>query len=192
MLEELASWMNVRHAPGVHDAMVHAVEELLAEPVTDEAAASFEGFFASEQTRLLRAVYLLTGNVQEAEEIVQDAFMAVWERWDRVRAMDEPVGYLYRAALNRHRSKVRRALRAARRAIGAAEGADLFAAADERDALARAIATLTPRRREALVMVEVLGHNSTEAGALMGVSDVTVRRLVSEARAHLRGELGRR
>jgi DNA-directed RNA polymerase specialized sigma24 family protein len=146
--------------------MVHGAEDLLAEPVTDEAASSFEVFFASEQTRLLRAVYLLTGNVQEAEEIVQDTFMAVWERWDRVRAMDEPVGYLYRAALNRHRSKLRWTLRAARRAIGAAEGGDLFAAADERDALARAIATLTPRRREALVMVDLLGHNSAEAGAL--------------------------
>jgi RNA polymerase sigma factor (sigma-70 family) len=170
--------------------MVRRLEELLAEPVTDEAASSFEAFFASEHVRLLRAVYLLTGNVQEAEEIVQDTFMAIWERWHRVRVMDEPVGYLYRAALNRHRSRLRRALRAARRAIGAAEGADLFAAADEREALARAISTLTPRRREALVVVELLGHNSAEAGALMGVSDVTVRRLVSEARAHLRRELG--
>jgi RNA polymerase sigma factor (sigma-70 family) len=166
------------------------VEELLAEPFAEEAASSFEGFFASEQTRLLRAVYLLTGNVQEAEEIVQDAFLAVWERWDRVRTMDEPVGYLYRTALNRHRSKVRRALRAARRAIGAAEGSDLFAAADERDAIARALATLTPRRREAVVLVELLGYDSVSAGRAMGVTDVTVRRLASEARAHLRSELG--
>jgi RNA polymerase sigma factor (sigma-70 family) len=190
MIGELASRVNAGHARSVHGVMVRGAEDLLAEPVTDEAAFSFEAFFTSEQTRLLRAVYLLTGNVQEAEEIVQETFMAVWERWDRVRTMDEPVGYLYRAALNRHRSKVRRALRGARRAIGAAEGADLFAAADERDVLARAIATLTPRRREALVIVELLGHNSAEAGTLMGVSDVTVRRLVSEARRHLRHELG--
>jgi DNA-directed RNA polymerase specialized sigma24 family protein len=80
----------------------------------------------------------VTGNVQEAEEVAQDAFLAVWERWDRVRAMEEPTGYLFRTAMNRLRSLRRRAARAARRAIGRAEGGDPFAEADEREALARA------------------------------------------------------
>ena len=63
-------------------------------------------------------MYLVTGNAQEAEEMMQDAFGAVWERWDRVSVMDEPTGYLYRTAMNRFRSRLRRASRAARRAIG--------------------------------------------------------------------------
>lgn len=56
----------------------------------------------------------MTGNRQEAEEIMQDAFVAIWERWDRVGPMDDPTGYLYRTAMNRHRSGRRRAARAAR------------------------------------------------------------------------------
>jgi RNA polymerase sigma factor (sigma-70 family) len=122
--------------------------------------ASFEDFFEAEQPRLLRALYLVTGNLQEAEELMQDAFVAVWERWDRVAAMDEPVGYLYRTAMNRFRSRLRRVNRAARKVVGSAEGGDAFAAADERDALARALAALAERQRAALVLTELLGYGS--------------------------------
>jgi len=73
--------------------------------------------------------------------------------------------------------------------VGQAHGGDLFARADERDALARALATLSPRRREAIVLTELLGYGSAEAGSLMGIADVTVRRLNQEAREHLRREL---
>ena len=150
----------------------------------------FEDFFEAERGRLLRALYLLTGNREEAEEVLQDAFVAVWERWDRVQTMDDPTGYLYRTALNRHRSALRRAARAARRAVGQAEGGDLFAQADERDALARALAKLSPRRREAIVLTELLGYDSPGAARVMGITDTTVRRLTQQARERLRDDLG--
>jgi RNA polymerase sigma factor (sigma-70 family) len=150
------------------------------------APVAFEEFFEAERRRLVRALFLLTGNAEEAEEIQQDAFLAVWERWERVAEMENPTGYLYRTALNRHRSLVRRAARAARRATGLAHGGDAFAEADERDALAHALTTLTPRRRQAIVLTELLGYGSADAGRAMGVSDVTVRRLVQEARDGIR------
>ena len=153
------------------------------------APASFEAFFEAEHGRLLRALYLVTGNAQEAEELMQDAFVAVWERWDRVSAMDEPTGYLYRTAMNRFRSRLRRASRAARRAIGSDEGRDAFAAADERDAVARAMGRLPERQRSAIVLTELLGYDSEEAGRILGVKDVTVRSLASQARAALRTHL---
>lgn len=153
------------------------------------AVRSFESFFEAEHDRLLRALYLVTGNAEEAEELMQDAFVAVWERWDRVGAMDEPTGYLYRTAMNRFRSRLRRAARATRRVVGAAEGGDAFAAAEERDAVARALARLPERQRAAVVLTELLGYDSTEAGRILGVKDVTVRSLASQARAVLRTEL---
>jgi RNA polymerase sigma-70 factor, ECF subfamily len=121
--------------------------------------------------------------------VLQDAFVAVWERWDRVGTMDEPVGYLYRTALNRYRSGLRRTARAARRAVGRAHGADLFAQADERVAVAQALARLSARRREAIVLTELLGYGSAEAGRIMGIADATVRRLAQDARAELRTAL---
>jgi RNA polymerase sigma factor (sigma-70 family) len=159
-----------------------------------EAAAegirpAFEGFFGSERASLLRALYLLSGNPEEAEEVMQDAFLAVWERWDRVAQMDDPVGYLYRAALNTQRNRVRRAMRVARRSVGRASGGDLFASIEERDALARALAELSPRRREAVVLTGFLDLSSQEAADRMGVTDVTVRRLAQDARQQLRRAL---
>lgn len=169
--------MNGSDARGVHGRMEATL-------VTTDLA--FEDFFEQERIRLLRALMVLCGNREEAEEILQDSFLALWERWDRISRLEDPAGYLYRTALNRHRSTVRRTLRAARRAVGLAHGGDLFSEADERDAVARALSELTPRRRQAVVLTEMLGYGSGEAARAMGVSDVTVRRLAQEARRHLR------
>lgn len=152
-------------------------------------SATFEVFFEEEHERLLRALYLVTGSVQEAEEIMQDAFVSVWEQWDRVGEMEDPTGYLYRTAMNRHRSRLRRASRVARRALSVAEGGDEFGRADERDALARALARLPARQRAAIVLTELLGYGSKEAAQVLGVRDVTVRSLASRGRAALREEL---
>jgi RNA polymerase sigma factor (sigma-70 family) len=167
-----------------------AVSERKIPAATGTPAESFEAFFDAEHTRLLRALYLVTGNVQEAEEVMQEAFLAVWERWDRVATIDEPTGYLYRTAINRFRSGLRRTARAARRVVGSVESADDFAAADERDAVARALAALPPRQRAAIVLTELLGYGSEDAGRILGVKDVTVRALTSRARATLRERLG--
>jgi RNA polymerase sigma factor (sigma-70 family) len=163
--------------------------ESIAASEATEGPIAFEGFFEAERTRLLRALYLLTGNREEAEEVHQEAFIAVWERWDRVGSMEDPTGYLYRTALNGYRSRLRRAGRAARRATGHAKGVDGFAEAEDRVEIARALAGLSPRRREAVVLTELLGYRSAEAGRLMGVADSTVRRLAANARDELRSML---
>lgn len=173
--------MNAEGTVGVHGGM-----DTTTAASAVSVAPAFEDFFETERRRLLRALVVMTGNPEEAEEVLQDAFIAVWERWDRVSSMDDPTGYLYRTAMNRHRSALRRATRAARRAVGQAHGGDLFADADERDAVARALATLTVRQRQAVVLTEMLGYGSAEAGAAMGIRDVTVRRLAQDGRARLR------
>ena len=48
---------------------------------------------------MFRRLCPVTGNRHEAEEVMQDAFLNVFERWDRVRQMDDPTGYL-RIAFN--------------------------------------------------------------------------------------------
>ncbi|MDP9342698.1 MAG: sigma-70 family RNA polymerase sigma factor [Actinomycetota bacterium] len=163
----------------------------VTERATEAATRSFEDFFRAEHARLLRALFLVTGNEGEAEDLMQEAFLKMWERWDRVRHLDDPTGYLYRTAMNAFRSRYRRAARAARRVVGMARGADAFEAADERDLVARALATLTPRQRAALVLTEMVGYDSEEAGRALGVKAVTARVLASQARAALRQVLER-
>ena len=51
---------------------------------------SFEDFFELEQERLLRLLWMVTGSLREAEDIVREAFLRVWERWNEVSAMESP------------------------------------------------------------------------------------------------------
>lgn len=131
---------------------MHESQSAVTEPFTtpDPADDTFEGFFEGNHARLLRGLYLVTGNAQEAEEIMQDAFLAVWERWDRIREMDDPTGYLFRTAMNRSRSRVRRGSRAARRTVGRLEGRDAFADVEDRETVGRALKAVSPRQRAAL------------------------------------------
>ena len=147
---------------------------------------TFETFFEQQYTNLLKAMYLVTGNRHEAEEITQDAFVRALERWDRVRKADNRAGYLYRIAVNLYRSKLRRLARGARKTPKPTPDADPFEAADDRDAVGRAMTSLSEGQREALVMVEWLGMTDEEAAAVLGISPVTVRVRRHRARANLR------
>jgi len=160
-----------------------------AEPEAGPAAVAsggFAEFFAAEYPRLLRVMYLVTGNRHEAEEITQDAFVRALERWDRVRAADNRPGYLYRIAVNLFRSKLRRVARAARKTLRPQAEADPFQAADERDAIARALVALPEGQREAVVMVEWLGMTDDEVGQILGISPITVRVRIHRARGTMR------
>lgn len=147
---------------------------------------TFEEFFESEQERLLKILWMVTGSLHEAEDIVQDAFIRLWDRWPEVAAMESPVGYLHRTAMNIFRNRYRRTKLALRKAVGFTDPPDAFLVIDDRVTVAGALATLTPRQRAALVLTEVLGYPSDEAGRMLGVGASTVRSLAHAARAALR------
>jgi RNA polymerase sigma factor (sigma-70 family) len=156
---------------------------------TLEASRSFESFYDAESRTLFRRLWLVTGNRAEAEEIMQDAFLTVWERWEQVGAMADPVGYLYRTAMNLFRRRYRRAALAIRRSIGLAPSNDDFANADDRETVRRVLSTLPPRQRAALVLTEMLGFSSNEAGRALGVQASTVRSLSRQGRESFRGAM---
>src|SRR6266516_6241918 len=91
-----------------------SLAERSASPPT-APTVDFESFYLANRVRLFRALVVVTRDAHAAEEVSQDAFVAVWERWDRIRRMDDPTGYLYRTALNGWFQARRRAVRAARR-----------------------------------------------------------------------------
>lgn len=155
-------------------------------------SAYFEAFFEQQHERLFRALWLLTRNRQEAEEVMQDAFLRLWERWDRVAAGSDPVGYLYRTAMNVWRSRLRRAAVAARKAIHHIQDDDQMVDVEDRDAVVRALAPLPPRQRAAIVLMDVLDLSSERAGEVLGIRPVTVRVLAARARAALAKEMEER
>jgi RNA polymerase sigma-70 factor, ECF subfamily len=164
----------------LHLAAVPPVPEPL------EASESFETFYDAESRTLFRRLWLVTGNRSEAEELMQDAFLKVWERWEQVGGMEDPVGYLYRTAMNLFRKRYRRAVLAIRRTVGLAPSRDDFADADDRETVRRVLATLPPRQRAALVLTEMLGFSPEDAGRALGVQASTVRSLSHQGRASFR------
>jgi len=149
-------------------------------------STSFEDFFATQHGRLFAAMCAVTGSHQEAEEIMQEAFLKIWERWDLVSGLEEPVGYLYRTAMNVFRRRYRRAKLAIRKAVGLAEQADAYAAVDAREVVIQGLRTLTPQQRAAVVLTALRGFSSEEAATMLGTSAGTVRMQASRGRAAMR------
>lgn len=152
---------------------------------------SFEAFFEAHHARLYGTLCLVTSDRAEAEDVMQEAFLKVWERWERVRAHPDPGGYLYLTAFNLFRSRLRRAVRATRRVLAGSSPDDPFAEVNARESLAAGLRTLTPRQRAAIVLLDLLDFSSEEAGQALGVRPVTVRVLASQGRAALRDTIGR-
>ena len=150
----------------------------------------FEDLVHAEHAGLYSALCLIIRDRGEAEDVMQEAFLKVWERWDRVQGMEDPTGYLYRTALNLHRKRMRRASVAIRRAVGLGPSRDSLADVETRDAVVRALGALPPRQRESVVLVDLLDYSSEEAGELMGIAAATVRVLASHGRAALRENAG--
>jgi RNA polymerase sigma-70 factor (ECF subfamily) len=157
-----------------------SVGEMLGQPPT------FEGFFDAQRDRLFRALCVITGSRSEAEDIAQDAFVKVLERWDRVSAMDDPAGYLHRTAMNLFRNRYRSAVLVLRTRLRPTPAHDVYETVELRDEIDRALASLTPRQRAALLLTEVLHYSAEEAGRMLGIKDSTVRALVFQARSAIR------
>ena len=61
--------------------------------VDDAASVEFHAFFERHYAELSRLAHLLTGESDAADDLAADALLALWHRWDRVRAADHPAAY---------------------------------------------------------------------------------------------------
>jgi RNA polymerase sigma factor (sigma-70 family) len=151
--------------------------------------ASFDEFFLAEYPDLVRALFLLTADQSEAEEIAQEAMTRAFERWERVAGMDSPGGYVYRIAVNLNRRRLRHLAVRARRLLAMTPIADSSEVSEVREEIVGAISSLSRRQREAFMLVEWLGMSAEEAGQILGIEPASVRSRVHRARAALRDRL---
>ena len=151
-----------------------------------EAQASFEEFFEHTHHRLFAALCLLTANRHEAEEIMQDAYLKLWEQWDRAQRMDHPSGFLFTTAMNLFRSRYRRVKVGLRRRLWFTPAAEELAEVEDRDEVVRILRSLPPAARASIVLTRMFGYSSEEAGRMLGVRSATVRAYAARALADLR------
>jgi RNA polymerase sigma-70 factor (ECF subfamily) len=152
-------------------------------------APSFEEFYEASYRRLFTALCLVTGNRHEAEEVMQDAFLRVFERWDKVAGLEAPEAYLFRTAMNVFRNRYRRATLALRRTLSLAPATDDLAAVEARDEVIRLLRGLPPRERAAVLLTSIMDLSNEEAGRMLGVKASTVRALTSRARAQMKDKV---
>jgi RNA polymerase sigma factor (sigma-70 family) len=150
----------------------------------------FEEFFRDQFPGLVRALYLLVSDRSEAEELAQEAMARVFERWDRVRTMESPGGYVYQTAVNLNRRRLRRLAVRARKLLTLGADAGAARVPEEASELSEAIGSLSEGQRAAFLLVEWLGMSSEEAGRILRIAPASARSRVHRARQILRDRLG--
>ena len=177
----------------MHPWSMRAEGEVVRLPVERvETRARFDEFFEDEHERLFKALYFVTGNRHDAEDLMQDSFIRLWERWDDVDRVADPTSYLFRVALNNFRMNRRRAAMALRKVLPVGEARDAFAEAEMRADVRALLLDITPRQRAALVLVDLLGYSSEQAARILRVRPSTVRALGTQGRRALREKEGAR
>ncbi|MFF8846657.1 SigE family RNA polymerase sigma factor [Streptomyces sp. NPDC015127] len=156
--------------------------------MTDE---EFEEFYAHSVKHLVGQVYLMTGDLHEAQDVVQEAFVRGWARRSRLRWDARPDAWIrtvaWRLAVSRWRRRGRAAA-AWRQRNG--ELPDSTPAPDaETVALVAALRQLSERQRRVAVLHYVCDLTVEQVAAETGISSGTVKTHLSRARAALRPHL---
>ncbi|MFI7411466.1 SigE family RNA polymerase sigma factor [Streptomyces sp. NPDC049627] len=161
--------------------------------VDDAASVEFHAFFERHYAELSRLAHLLTGEADAADDLAADALLALWHRWDRVRAADHPVAYARGVVANLARTRIRSAVRERRRIAlfwsqreEKAENPDVAGVVDVQEALRR----LPFRKRACVVLRHAFDLSEKDTALALGVSVGTVKSQTSKGMAELQRLLG--
>jgi RNA polymerase sigma-70 factor (sigma-E family) len=155
----------------------------------ETAELNFRRFVAARWPALQRYAYLLTGNQQTAEDVVQIALEKCWRRWGQIRS-DSPEAYVRAAVANTAASR-RRLRRVAESPlddvhqppIAPGDHAEAHAL---RSGLWPALADLPPRRRAVVVLRVWEDRSVAETAQVLGISTGAVKSQLSKAMTQLR------
>lgn len=147
-----------------------------------EGRADFDDFYHRQYEPMVRLASGLVDRRVEAEEIVQDSFRRLWQRWDAVSA---PTGYLRTSVINGCHNELRR------RRVRRDSWHKLIDIDDEAagDYLADALADICESRRTALVLRFYGGHTMGEIAEVMDIPTGTAKSLIHRGLADLRADL---
>ena len=144
-------------------------------------AATYEAFVQSGGARLRRA-FIAAYGPDVGAEATSDALAYAWEHWDRVSAMQNPTGYLYRVGQSKARRYHRRPLRLPQPEATAQPWVE--------PGLPSALERLSERQRQAILLCHGYGWTLAEVGELLDVGPSTVQRHLDRGMTKLRATLG--
>ena len=156
-----------------------------------------ESVFLEHQRRVFRAAYRITGNAQDAEDVLQTVFLRLARQGDAA-SLANPSSYLYRAAVNAALDLLRARKERSSVVLEEAHGApdsparrpdQVHEAAELRAWLRQAIAGLPPRAAEVFALHHLEGLDNGEIARALGVSRMSVAVTLHRARWRLKNQL---
>jgi len=152
----------------------------------------FEEFASAGLPALFRHARALTGDPQDAQDLLQDALLRVWRAWPAVRRDGNPIGYAKTTMVRLHSSALRRMRRRlAGRPVAAppAEEPSAVDRVDDRHHLRGLLMRLTPTQRAVLVMTYLEDADDRTIAVALRRRPSSVRATRSRALAKLRADL---
>lgn len=146
----------------------------------------FATFVAASERRLRRALTALLGPSKGREATVE-ALSYGWEHWDRVSAMENPVGYLYVVARDR---ATRHERRRRDRPTPQLDQSSVDPGGRFEPALPALVEALSDRERQVVLLVHGWGWSLGEVAKMLGVSKSSVQTYADRGLSKLREGLG--
>jgi RNA polymerase sigma-70 factor (sigma-E family) len=159
-----------------------------------DADRAMTAMYLTHYRPLVRIAALLVRDLATAEELVQDAFVAVHAAWRGLPDTDHALSYLHRAVVDRSRAALRQHVVvdkvAPRLAPDLPAGEDQLSIEVERSAFISALWTLPARQREVVVLRYFADLPEAQVASATGISRTAVRAHAAQAMSALRTELG--
>ncbi len=154
----------------------------------DEAAGSFDAFFAHEHKRVLAVCIALVGR-GAGEDVAQEAFIRTFVRWDRVRTLERPQAWVRRVAINLATSRARRIAAETRAFMRSPRIGAETAVVDAESRFWEEVRRLPRRQAQAVALHYADDLAVADVAAVMGCAEGTVKAHLHAARSTLAARL---
>jgi RNA polymerase sigma-70 factor (ECF subfamily) len=153
--------------------------------VVEDEGTLFDTFYAASRRILLGQLYVMCGDLNEAQDCLQEAYLRAWQRWPRVSTYDDPAAWVRKVAWRLAINRWHRARRAVLTRSRQGSPANVVGANADRLDLAGALRRLSTGQREAIVLHHLVGMTVEEIAAQGNVPSGTVKARLSRGRVQL-------
>ena len=148
-------------------------------------ADGFDAFYAGTNRRLLHQMYAMTGNLADAQELVQEAYARAWQRWSTVSTYDDPQAWVRTVAWRLAASKWRRTKTAMAAMVRHGAPEDTPEPSIDNVALVAALRQIPEAQRRAIVLHHLSGLSVAEVAHETHSPEGTVKARLARGRAAL-------
>lgn len=147
--------------------------------------SGFDAFYTGTSRRVLHQMYAMTGNLADAQELVQEAYARAWQRWSSVATYDDPEAWVRTVAWRLAASRWRKAKNGVAAMLRHGPPNHSPEPSIDNVALVTALRQIPEAQRRTVVLHHLVGLSVAEVAHEMHVPEGTVKARLSRGRAAL-------